>query len=354
MKRTTKYVFLDVHQDTTVGAVREESGRIIARPIVPTEATALVGLFGQMRGTRHVAFEEGTQAQWLYELLCPVVDRVLVCGRRGEKRAGNKGDKLDANQGSELLRQGALRAVYHGGGERARLKELARTYENVVEDHTRVMLRLKSLFRARGIKAAGKRVYHPRTRAQWLDQLTETGVRYRAEVLYAELDVLRTLRPRVKRALIAEAKKDPSYARLRTIPLLGPVRVAQLLAVLQTPWRFRTKRNLWAYAGLAVVTHSSSDYAFANGEVVRRRRAAQTRGLNRNHNRIVKNVFKGAAQSAIARPGALQDLYRGMIERGMREELARVTLARKLAAVTLHVWKTGEPYDPTKLTKQTR
>ena len=39
-----------------------------------------------------------------------------------------------------------------------------------------------------------------------------------------------------------------------------------------------------------------------------------------------------------------------MLTRGMREELARVTLTRKLAALTLHVWKTGESYDPAKLT----
>ena len=83
-------------------------------------------------------------------------------------------------------------------------------------------------------------------------------------------------------------------------------------------------------------------------------RAAQTRGLNRNHNRVVKNLFKGAALAAIGRPGALQDLYHAMTAHGMRKELARVTLSRKLAAVTLHVWKTGERYDPSKLTKQTR
>jgi hypothetical protein len=41
-----------------------------------------------------------------------------------------------------------------------------------------------------------------------------------------------------------------------------------------------------------------------------------------------------------------------MVERGMTEELARVTLARKLAALTLHIWKTGETYDPSKLSTQ--
>ena len=76
MKQSTKYVALDVHQATSVASVREESGRVIARTILPTESTALVEFFGGMRGAIHVAFEEGTQAQWLHDLLLPVVDRV--------------------------------------------------------------------------------------------------------------------------------------------------------------------------------------------------------------------------------------------------------------------------------------
>jgi thymidylate synthase ThyX len=78
-----------------------------------------------------------------------------------------------------------------------------------------------------------------------------------------------------------------------------------------------------------------------------------TRGLNRNHNHILKNTFKSAATAATARPGPWQALYQAMLERGMRPELARVTLTRKLAAVTLHVWKTGERYDATHLTHLT-
>jgi hypothetical protein len=79
-----------------------------------------------------------------------------------------------------------------------------------------------------------------------------------------------------------------------------------------------------------------------------------TRGLNRNHNRVMKDLFKGAATAATGRPGPLQDFYQAMIGRGMRQELARVTLARKLAALTLRLWKTGERYDPAKLTMQAR
>jgi hypothetical protein len=87
---------------------------------------------------------------------------------------------------------------------------------------------------------------------------------------------------------------------------------------------------------------------------VRRRRAPLTRGLNPNHNRVLKDVFKGAATAATGRPGPLQDWYQGVLARGVREGLARVTLARKLAAITLRLWKKGEPYDPTQLTIQAR
>ena len=354
MKQTTKYVALDVHQATSVASVREDSGRVIARTILPTESTALVEFFRGMRGAIHVAFEEGTQAQWLHDLLVPVVDRVVVCDRRGTPKQGNKGDQVDADQLSDLLRRGGLRAVYHDSPHREVLKELARTYLNLVQDSTRVMLRLKALFRARGIRTPGPRVYHAKGRAEWLAQLPGRGVQFRAETLYAELDVLLALRPKAKTALLSEAKQDPAWAVLRTIPFLGPVRVALLLATMQTPWRFRTKRNLWAYAGLAVVTRSSADYALVDGRPVRRARAPMTRGLNRNHNRVLKDVFKGAATAATARPGALQDFYHGMLARGMREELARVTLTRKLAALTLRLWKQGGRYDPAKLTTDAR
>ena len=114
MKRSTKYVGLDVHQATTVSSVREEGGRVIARAIVPTETSAIIEFFQGMRGTIHVTFEEGTQAQWLHDLITPLVARVVVCDRRGERRHANKHDLADADELSEQLRRGGLRAVYHG------------------------------------------------------------------------------------------------------------------------------------------------------------------------------------------------------------------------------------------------
>ena len=56
--------------------------------------------------------------------------------------------------------------------------------------------------------------------------------------------------------------------------------------------------------------------------------------------------------SSAQRPGPLYDFYQASLARGVREELAKVTLARKIVSVTLRLWKKGELWDPEKLTMQ--
>ena len=100
MKRTTKYVALDVHQAMTVASVREENGRVIARTVVPTEAPALVEFFRGMRGAVHVVFEEGTQAQWLHELVAPLCEdrELLVDLRRVVRNQVAEDDRVEIHR----------------------------------------------------------------------------------------------------------------------------------------------------------------------------------------------------------------------------------------------------------------
>ena len=77
------------------------------------------------------------------------------------------------------------------------------------------------------------------------------------------------------------------------------------------------------------------------GKRQRNRERITVRGLNHNHNHDLKNLLKGAAISAIERPGPLQDFYAARVEKGMRPSMARLTLARKIAAITLTMWKKG-------------
>ncbi len=208
------------------------------------------------------------------------------------------------------------------------------------------------MYRSWAIPCAGTSVYTRCHRAEWLAKLVEPGVRTRAGRLYQQLDSLQPLRQAARRELLLESRKHAAVKLLRQIPAIGPIRSALLVALLQTPHRFRTKRQLWAYSGFAVEVHDSGEYRWVRGKLHRNRERITVRGLNDNHNKDVKNLFKNAAISASTRPGPLHDFYVARVESGMRPTMARLTLARKIAAITLTMWKKGVSFDPKQLQRQ--
>jgi len=276
-----KYIGMDVHQATTVVAVLDANGKVIWETIISTQAGEVIRLLESLSGPLHVTFEETTQAEWLYEVVRRHVGEVVVCDPRRNKllSEGSKADKIDARRLAELLRVGMLRAVYHGqeGGTR-KLKQLAAGYQTLCSDVQRTMARLKAIYRGRGIQTPGRAVYQAKQRQHWLGLLSDEGVRQRAAWLYEQLDQLQPLRRRARRAMLEESGKHRAVGLLRTIPQLGPIRSALIVAILDTPYRFRTRRQLWSYIGLAVVTHMSSEYEMQNGQVVRSRKPIATRG----------------------------------------------------------------------------
>jgi len=342
---------MDVHQASIVIAVLNGAGKVVMESIIHTGAETVRGFLKQLRGKVYVTFEEGTQATWLYDLVRPLVTEVLVCDPRHNKVVGNKSDRVDARQLAEWLRNGSLRAVYHGDKGVRTLKELVRNYDCLVRDTTRVMNQLKAIFRGRAIDCAGHDVYRHERRAHWLTKLSEPGAQQRASFLYQQLAALKPLRHEAKRLMLKEARRHAAYQLLLSMPLLGPISVAQLIAIVGTPFRFRSKRQFWSYGGLAVVTRTSAEYVLVNGVVRRSSRPVATRGLNRNHNHLLKRVFKSAASSARL-SGPFKAAYDARVAQGMDASLARLTIARKLAATTLAIWKRGEQFAAERMKQQ--
>ncbi len=123
----------------------------------------------------------------------------------------------------------------------------------MVVDVARVKNRLKSVLRSRGVVyGAGRSVYAKRERERWLGELPE-ATRPLAELLYSEHDALAALKARAEKALLAEARKHREWRLLKTCPGLGPIRTAELLPVVVTPYRFRSRSGFWAYCGLGIV-----------------------------------------------------------------------------------------------------
>jgi hypothetical protein len=295
-EQAIQYVALHIHQQPLVFSVRDEQGSVVMRATVATEAKTIVALVRGLRGRVHIAFEEGTQAQWLHDVLRPHVERVIVCNTRGRGEISNKNDRVDADRLSELLRLGALKPVYHGATALLTLKELVRSYVALVEDGTRVMLRIKARpsawdqnCRSVGLSAVPAERVAGAARGAWCPNEGRSAV-HRARCTAGTATDGEGGDDR--RSAPAVRLEDPAIDSVpRASPRSGdPGDHGYTVAV--------PNEEAWPYVRSGVVTRSSADQEFAGGKLPRRKREPLTRGLNRDHHPLLESVFKGAANAA--------------------------------------------------------
>jgi transposase len=288
---------MDVHAASCTLAVISEKGRKLRDFPVETNGQALVEAIRMIPGHKHLVMEEGLQSAWLYETLSPHVDELVVAGITESR--GPKSDKRDAYGLAEKLRVGDLdKPVFKSPRQFTRLRELSRIHMTLVGDVVRAQARIKSLYRSRGIFVTGVNVYGVHHREQWQKQLSSSA-QTRATRLYDHLDFLLEQKKQAEADLLREAKKHAIARILETAPGFGPIRAARLVPIVVTPHRFRTKRQFWSYCGLGIVTRSTSDWIQAADGSWIKARVPQTRGLSRQHNHVLKSIFKGAATTVI-------------------------------------------------------
>jgi transposase len=341
-----RYIGMDVHAASCTLAVISEKGRRLRDFPVETNGQALVEAVRMIPGHKHLVFEEGLQSAWLYETLNPHVDEIVVAGVTESR--GPKSDKRDAYGLAEKLRVANLdKIIFKSPRQFTRLRELSRIHITLVKDAVRVKARIKSLYRSRGILVSGENVYGVRLRKGWQKQLCSSA-QTRATRLYDHLDFLLEQKKQAEVDLLREGKNHSIVRILETAPGFGSIRAARLVPIVVTPHRFRTKRQFWSYCGLGIVTRSSSDWIqTADGGWIKAR-VPQTRGLSRQFNHVLKSIFKGAATTVITQSNKdpIYARYERLLDGGTKPTLAKLSLARMIAATVLRMWKDEEEYDP--------
>jgi len=75
------------------------------------------------------------------------------------------------------------------------------------------------------------------------------------------------------------------------------------------------------------------------------------RWVNQRHN-MEEGKSPYEPRKAAKDSGPFQDFYQRSLAKGIKSTMARLTLARKIAAITLTLWKKGENFDADKLKSQ--
>ena len=343
-------IAFDVASEVSTFCIMRENGRNIKEGAVATKIKELKRIIKEVPRPRQVVFEECCQASWLYSELVPICDDVFVCnGRRNYQLSGEfKNDINDARNLAKRARMKALERVWHGGNDLRNIKDSLRCYQTLTEETTRLKNQIKAVFRSNGI-TVGQLAYSPASRKKAIKDLKFSMQQERVTRLGALLDEALTQRAEALKSMVKCARRNKIYSALRKIDGIGPIFASIFISEVGNPNRFRTRSQLYSYAGLAVTSYNSSEFHVENGKICRKSKPSQTRGLVREYNRPLKYMLKQASMT-LSR-GKWKTQYLAISTKAKNGNMAQLTLARKLACVMLRIAKSGERYDIKKVFK---
>jgi len=336
------YIGADVHSNNTELSI-ERNGQIVARHGVPTNVRAIRQVLTVLQGRKHLTFEEGPLAGWLYRNLKDHVDSLIVCDPRRNRLIssdGDKDDRIDAAKLARLLRGGYLRPVYHSDDpQRVTLKRWVALYHDRVRDATRAINKLRGCCRVYGERIPRRALRDPSARQAWWASL-EPDLAEQIDMLWLSYETNAT-QVRIARGQLARrAWAFATIGHWSALPGIGPIRATTLFAYLDTPWRFQRKNQLWKYCGVGLQRSASGRDRHGRERQARLRLPWPVNGL-------LKNVVLGAAMSAIrSRDNMFRRDYERMLRDGALASNARHTVARKMLTVMWGMWKSQRPFEP--------
>lgn len=332
---------LDAHSRICEACVMDLDGVIIETLGFQTTAYNLIKLAHRFPAAVFV-LEESTMAQWFVETLSPHASEVFVSEPKQNKwiTSGMKSDRLDAYKLATMYRLGSLRRVYHTLDHGLVEFKRAVQYRGfLVQQSTRLKNWIKAKYRERGEVPHGDRVYKLGPREEAMKQLPESA-QARLRHAYDRLDQLEQHQKEAERQMVEHSRLFPQVARFTAVPGVGMVGACTFFAFVQVPDRFRDKHDLWSYAGLKVVTKESAGKSIGRPHL--------TSGGVKALKTISRHAFLAALRTARG-DNPIANYYRRRREAGLKTHTARLTTQRKILSILLHLWKTGEEFNPNRV-----
>jgi len=290
----THYIAMDTHSYSTEICVKTRANKPGRHWSVATTIPALRQVIDSIRRPRHMVFEEGPLASWLYRNLKEDADTVTVCDPRKNAliaKEGDKDDPIDANKLADLFIGGYTRSVHHTEEvSRDVFKQLVGAYHERVEHRVSEANKVIGALRRWGVVVRESAFADKIDRAPLLAKLPEGAelepARFNLRLMWEGYDQAVKQETKLRQQLRSLAKKQEVIVRLTELPGVAWVRAATFFAYLDTPWRFHSKQALWKYMGIGLVRETSG-----KGPVFVRVELAA--------NRRLKSMIIGAAESAV-------------------------------------------------------
>jgi len=340
-KAVAQVVGLDLgDRYSQIVALDRETGEVVERSRVRTTQSALSSRFAG-GAPLLIALEVGTHSPWISRLLAELGHEVIVANARKlrliyENR--NKDDQIDAEYLARLARVDPklLAPVQHPSARAQSDLALLRSRQILVRTRARLILHCRGVAKSNGLRIPGGS--------------TPTFARRLGEVLPDSLEpalgpLLETLRGLNRQVSTYDSqiealakKRYPETQLLQQVPGVGPITALAFVLIVQDPNRFRRSRNVGAYLGLTPARRESGQSH------------PQLR-IRKEGNTMLRQLLVQCAHYMLGPFGEDCDLRRfgeRLQARGGAgaHHRACVAMARKLAVLLHHLWRTADVYDP--------
>ena len=322
------YIGLDAHKSTCTAVVVKENGDQVLRETFATTESNLVRFLGKIDGEKHLTFEECTLAQWLYLILKPEVDHLLICNPVFiAKKQGAKTDFRDALHLAQELRTNHLKPVHHEDSKWMDLRALVNSYSDLVDNIVATKNRLKALFRSYGLDTDKSDFYSDR---EQIKSLPNEKLKFVANSLFSQMESLEKLKDGYSAYFHKNTQTYRPVKNLCSIPGISHVRANIIAAIVCSPQRFASKHQFWGYCMLVRHIQISGGKIYGNRRVHGRKE--------------LRDVFIGAAENALRGETSLRDYYDAQRKKGIAHREAKLALARKIASLSLALLKNNDTF----------
>jgi len=329
------YIAIDAHSSTCTMCVLDSKGCEKDSSQIETNGRLIKNYLRSFTGKKIVTFEESELSSWLFDIIRPEAEEVLVCNPVAIKDyTKKKTDKLDSRKLARLLRGGFLVPVYHDGSKREKFRHLISGYNALVEDAVRMKNRYKSIFRKSGNKQTGTKIYND---GSLLEDISDAGHKFVGHHLYTLLVEMEKSREAYVREIKTQLKGFEEIKYIKSIPGLGDIQTAKIIANVVDPRRFANKHKFYSYCGLVRHQRISDGTKYGSNKIF--------------GNRTLKCVYKMAGYSAINGNNVLNQYHAYLIKNGVNERNAYNAVCRKIAAISLAVWKNKKYFNDEEILK---
>jgi hypothetical protein len=319
------YIAIDWSEaNMAIARMTKKSNKITAVDL-DSNIKELILYLKNLKGTKVLVVEETTTAQWLYAELKDYVDKVIVCDPYRNKllKEGPKNDKIDARKLVHLLKAGLIKEVYHSGEKFLYLRRVVSGYEDLVKSGVRLKNQRASLLRSCGKKCKEKKGI----------KLESGGEQYVLECLERQISLYEEEKKGYEQEFRKLARKYPEIRHQRSLPGIDYINSVKIVSRVVSPYRFPANGNYLSYSGLIKLDKISGGRSYGK--------------KNPRFCRQLKSVYKSGVMAAITGSNPIRDYYEYMIkEKGYAPYNARNAACRKLAILSLGVFKSGEKYRP--------